>query len=143
MKNNKVKFTNREGWDIDGASIGREIGIPKVKLINDFVAVGYGILTLNPQKECVTLQEGNVDEEGPIACLGAGTGLGQCYVVPVNNVGTYHSFASEGGHIEYAPRDEIQFGLQTFLKEKFEEPNRISVERIVSGIGLANVRLKN
>jgi glucokinase len=46
VKNNIVRFTNRDSWEIDGDQIGEELGIKKVFLINDFVAAGYGVLTL-------------------------------------------------------------------------------------------------
>jgi glucokinase len=49
--------------------------------VNDFLAVGYGLLTLDKRTDCITLQHGNGNSEGmPIACIGAGTGLGQCYL---------------------------------------------------------------
>ena len=56
VSNNSVEFTNRKGWSISGEDIARHFGIRKVRLINDFVAVGYGLLTLNEETECVTLQ---------------------------------------------------------------------------------------
>ena len=137
VKNNRVSFTNRN-WDIDGNSIGEGIGLSRVELINDFVAVGYGLLTLDIDRHCVVLQEGN-PSTGPIACVGAGTGLGQCYLCPINDDGEYACFASEGGHTEFSPRDDIEYGMQKYLKDKFMEPNRISVERVVSGMGLVNM----
>ena len=45
----------------------------------------------------------------------------------------------KGGHAEFAPRSELEFGLLTYLKQKFDQKHRVSVERVVSGIGLANV----
>ena len=142
MKNNVVRFTNRDTWEIDGDQIGEELGIKKVVLINDFVAAGYGVLTVNVEKECLTLQKADRDSSAPIACIGAGTGLGQCYLTPSGSDGVdgdYRCFPSEGGHAEYAPRNELEFRLLTFLKEKFNAKHRVSVERIVSGTGLSNV----
>ena len=142
VKNNVVRFTNRDTWEIDGDQIGEELGIKKVVLINDFVAAGYGVLTVNVEKECLTLQKADRDSSAPIACIGAGTGLGQCYLTPSGSDGVdgdYRCFPSEGGHAEYAPRNELEFRLLTFLKEKFNAKHRVSVERIVSGTGLSNV----
>jgi glucokinase len=92
----------------------------------------------------------------PIACIGAGTGLGECYLTPHD--GQWAAWASEGGHAEFAPRNELevlsssvlpkfeltrtlcaQIELLQFLKEKFHEKNRVSVERVVSGPGLVSV----
>lgn len=43
--------------------------IPTVTLVNDFVAAGYGLLTLDIDSECVTLQVGWHE-----ASAGLGTG---------------------------------------------------------------------
>ena len=53
---NKVVFTNRSSWSIEGGAIEKQFGIRKVRLINDFLAVGYGLLTLDEQAECICLQ---------------------------------------------------------------------------------------
>jgi glucokinase len=81
-------------------------------------------------------------------CIGAGTGLGQCYLTPNCTVSgtepntstvSYTCYASEGGHVEYAPRNDIEIQMFQYLSDKFVSKNRISVERVVSGKGLANV----
>lgn len=56
VSNNSVEFTNKKEWSIVGDDIASHFGIRHVRLINDFMAVGYGLLTLNESKECVTLQ---------------------------------------------------------------------------------------
>jgi hypothetical protein len=53
---NKVVFTNRSNWSIEGSAIEKQFGIRKVRLVNDFLAVGYGLLTLDEQAECICLQ---------------------------------------------------------------------------------------
>ena len=111
-------------------------------LINDFVAAGYGVLTVNLAEECIVLQNAKRDMTAPIACIGAGTGLGQCFLTPSGEQGAegdYRCFPSEGGHAEFAPRNELEFKLLSFLKNKFDAKHRVSVERIVSGTGLSNV----
>jgi glucokinase len=103
------------------------------------------------------LQDAPKQRSAPIACIGAGTGLGECYLTPVGDsdegeenedgdgdegstgIVSYRCFPSEGGHAEYAPRNETEFKLLTYLKHKFEQKHRVSVERVVSGTGLANV----
>lgn len=76
---------------------------------------------------------------GPKCCLGAGTGLGECYLTPNDDGGTYTCYPSEGGHVEYAPRNDLEVEMFKYLLNKFKGTNRISVERVVSGVGLANV----
>jgi len=138
VSNNKVRFTNRESWSIDGDELQTSLNIEKVRLVNDFLAVGYGLLTLNEENECYVLQAAKKQKDAPIACIGAGTGLGECFLTPDID-GTYTCFPSEGGHAEFAPRDEIEVELLHHLKERFVQRHRISVERVVSGSGLANV----
>ena len=50
LQANRVSFTNRN-WTVDGHALESELHIERVRLINDFVANGYGILTLDHQKE--------------------------------------------------------------------------------------------
>ena len=73
IKNNTVSFTNvANGWTIDGTALQGQLAIPKVKLINDFEAQGYGLLTLS-NKEVVQLNDAEPQAGAPIACVGAGT----------------------------------------------------------------------
>lgn len=110
VADNKVRFTNRDSWSIDGDEIAEQLNIAKVVLINDFLAVGYGILTLDEEKECIVLQKAEKKPNAPIACIGAGTGLGECFLTPDAN-GHYNCFPSEGGHAEYAPRSDVRFSI--------------------------------
>jgi len=139
VANNAVTFTNREGdgWHLDGKKMAREFGIREVNLVNDFVALGYGLLTLDHRKECVNLQRGQKDDAGPIACLGAGTGLGECFLA-IGPDG-YIAYPTEGGHSDFCPKNALEVELADYLKEMLGSPNRISNERVVSGPGLVNV----
>eukprot|EP00051_Salpingoeca_urceolata_P000438 m.34093 g.34093 ORF g.34093 m.34093 type:complete len:408 (-) comp10624_c0_seq1:44-1267(-) len=136
VDSNAVAFTNRSGWTICGTELQHRLKIREVCLINDFVANGYGLLTLTP-KDVEVLQDAPVRGDAPIACVGAGTGLGECFLTP--SADFYEAYASEGGHCEFPPRTDEEFKLLQFLKKRFGENNRVSVERIVSGMGLANV----
>eukprot|EP01035_Chromulina_nebulosa_P020304 gene20304-26355_t len=137
VADNQVRFTNR-GWVIDGENISESLGIKYVKLINDFVANGYALLTLNEETDCKIIQAAPKQPNAPIACIGAGTGLGECFLTP-DSIGVYSCFPSEGGHACFAPRNELEFELLKYLKVKFSQRHRVSVERIVSGGGLVNI----
>lgn len=152
VTDNQINFTNREGWIIDGNAIRADFGIDSVKLVNDFVANGYGLLSLSMQ-ELSVLQEGTRGGHGqskyPMVLVGAGTGLGQCYITP-NSDGTLHAFPTEGGHVEFAPRTVLENELLSFLQRRLNtDPEhdiseldmlpRVSVERLVSGRGLENI----
>jgi glucokinase len=67
------------------------------------------------------------------------SGLGECFLTPNPYNGNYSCFPSEGGHAEFSPRNSLEIGLLEFLKEKFQQANRVSVERVISGSGLANI----
>jgi len=142
VKDNKVKITNRSTWTMDGELLQSKFNIKNVSIVNDFLAVGYGLLTVDKTTDCVTLQTGNPNTEGsPIACIGAGTGLGQCYLTAAKHGDSfeYTCYPSEGGHAEFSPRNDIEIELLKYLKDKFAQPNRVSVERVVSGLGLVNI----
>lgn len=105
---------------------------------------GYGCLTLSKDEVKPLCGPSNLNDlpVGPKVCIGAGTGLGECYLTPNDSDETetsYTCFPSEGGHVEYAPRNDLEVRLFSYLSDKFSSKHRISVERVVSGKGLANV----
>jgi glucokinase len=132
--NNTCNLTNLS-WMLDGDRIQQELDLAKVQLINDFAAVGYGIVGLDAA-DIHILQEGEPQVDAPIAVIGAGTGLGQGFLIQHN--GEYRVYPSEGGHTDFAPRDELEFQLLKYLRDKLNI-NRISVERVVSGMGIAAI----
>lgn len=148
--NNTVYMTNiAGGCTIDGNSIeeckdGLLSVVVRCKLVNDFVGQGYGALDLDLDKEVVELIPGSkakIDDLGPKVCVGAGTGLGECFLTKSSlrpELG-YECYPSEGGHVDYSPRDALEVELQEYIKTKFGYTHRVSVERVVSGRGLANV----
>lgn len=152
VSDNHINFTNREGWIIDGNAIKEEFEIDSVVLVNDFVANGYGLLSLSHQ-ELASLQGGEGAEHGrgtePIALVGAGTGLGECYLTPAKD-GNHIVFPTEGGHVEFAPRTKLELELLEYMHKRLNTSGeliesdtevlpRVSVERIVSGKGLENI----
>ncbi|TMW55705.1 hypothetical protein Poli38472_010587 [Pythium oligandrum] len=136
--NQTVEFTNiKFGWKIDGPGLERELGIKTVKLINDFAAMGYGLLTLKPH-EYIVVNDVPREEGAPIATIGAGTGLGECYLTAGLD-GKYSCFACEGGHTDFAPADALEIEIYNWMKKQLGCPKRLSVERVVSGPGLAMI----
>ena len=143
FKNDAFSMT-LNGDSIEDSVVGNLKYIKKCKIINDFVGQGYGLLDLDYDKEVVELIPGSkdmIDPTGPKACLGAGTGLGECYLTTssFHPEEGYECYPSEGGHADYTPRSDLEVDLLNYLKGKFGESSRISVERVVSGKGLANV----
>lgn len=120
-------------WQIDAGALEKQFDFGQVGLINDFAAVGYGIEALEPD-DMAQLQAGIPLAHAPRVVLGAGTGLGECLLVWGN--GRYEVIASEGGHVDFAPTDELQIGLLHQLQSKF---GHVSYERVLSGPGLVAI----
>lgn len=129
--NNTSQLTNLP-WSLSGDRLTEELQFDRVQLINDFEAVGYGVLGLQPD-DIFTLQPGEYTDAAPIAIIGAGTGLGQGFLI--HQEGKYYIFPSEGGHADFAPRSELEFQLLKYLLDKHSIA-RVSVERVVSGQGI-------
>jgi glucokinase len=135
---NRVELTNLS-WTIDGHQLAHDLHLPFMTLINDFAAVGYGIFGL-PSTAFKTLQTGTVDRTKPIAVLGAGTGLGECFLMPTGATAgsNYAVGASEGGHVEYAPTTRLEFELADYIRAT-AQVDRVSLERVVSGSGILTI----
>jgi glucokinase len=119
-------------WALDERALTVEIPAPRAKLLNDLEAMAWGVMELSP-REVVILQEG-APRPGNMALVAAGTGLGEALMVWD---GTRHVVvSSEGGHVDFAPRNASEVGLLTFLLRQFD---RVSDERVLSGPGLFNI----
>lgn len=126
-----VHLTNLP-WELDTVVLGEALQT-KVRFINDFQAVGYGIPALNADDVAV-LQPGVPHPQGVRAVIGAGTGLGQGILFWQGD--RYEVLPTEGGHTDFAPTDDLQLELWRYLKQHFDH---ISYERLVSGPGLVNI----
>jgi glucokinase len=132
VEGGRANITNLP-WRIDEATIAAEFHIPQVRLINDFQAVAYGIEALERQ-DLATLQAGAPQPGGVRAVIGAGTGLGEGFMVWQG--GYYEAFPSEGSHADFAPSDALQIELLRHLAARY---GHVSYERLVSGPGLVNI----
>lgn len=120
-------------WVVSETSLKGALHLQHVRLINDLEATAYGISTLEPD-ELVTLNAGERSETGNIALIAAGTGLGEAALIWEGT--NYAVLASEGGHADFAPRNELEMSLLRYL---LTLKSRISYERVLSGPGLVNV----
>ena len=118
-------------WVIDAREIEKREPVGRVALVNDFKAAALGVLHLKPDEWVELNPTATPVEKGPIAVLGAGTGLGQAILF--HAAGRYQVIPSEGGHTDFAPRNEDEIGLLRFLIRRHK---RVSYERIVSGMGI-------
>jgi glucokinase len=120
-------------WVVDSRHLAAELGLPVVYLINDLEANAHGIAVLKPN-DFVTLNEGVAIENGNRGLISAGTGLGEAGLLAEN--GDYRPFPSEGGHVDFAPRNDLEMDLLKYLLQRFEH---VSYERVLSGPGLFNI----
>jgi glucokinase len=129
-----LKLTNNP-WIVRPAQIGDRLGVDRVTLINDFGAVAHAVV--NVESEHLRHMCGPdlpLPRHGVITILGPGTGLGVAHVL--RHQDRNHVIECEGGHIDYAPLDSIEDEMLARLRQRYR---RVSVERIVSGPGLANI----
>ncbi len=128
----QVRLTNLP-WSVDADAIAARFMIPRVSLINDFEAVGMAIAALQPA-DVLTLQPGKEQEQGVRLTVGAGTGLGVAWMTWQN--GRYRVHPSEGGHMDFAPANPVEYELLCYLQKRH---GHVSYERIVSGPGLVAI----
>jgi len=126
----RSKLTNLN-WEVAADELRNWLKLPHVGLLNDLEATAYGVLNL-PDKEKLTLQPGEAHKHAAIAVIAAGTGLGEGALIWDGR--HYCAMPSEGGHSDFAPRNELEMDLLRFLLTKHK---RVSYERILSGPGFA------
>jgi glucokinase len=133
VREGRMRLTNLP-WTLDSRELAHNLKIDYVFLINDLQANGYGIAELDAE-QIYTLSEGDARQVGNRALISAGTGLGEAFLVWDGC--DYDTYPSEGGHSDFAPRNEDEIDLLRFLRQKYN--GRISYERVVSGMGLTNI----
>ncbi len=133
VRNGRCEATNLP-WVVDARSLQGKIGGAPALLINDLEANAQGIPLLGSDDVC-ELQAGMADATGNRAILSAGTGLGEAGIYWDGE--TYHPFAAEGGHADFAPKNDLEVDLLRYLAASY--PDHVSWERVVSGPGLYNV----
>jgi glucokinase len=122
-------------WKLETDRLQQELSIKNIHLINDFAAIGHGLLHLQPE-ELHVLQAGEPAAHGPKVVIGAGTGLGQGYLLPMG--GQYQVFASEGGHSDFAARSPMEFQLVEYVMARYGL-DHVSYDRLVSGRGIVDI----
>jgi glucokinase len=132
VRNGRVEASNLP-WIIESKRLAEELDLKKTLLINDLEANAWGIAFLDPA-DLVSLNQVKGSPVGNQAVISAGTGLGEAGMYWDGS--KHHVFACEGGHADFAPRNELETELLRYLRVRF---GHVSYERIVSGPGLVNV----
>lgn len=131
--NGRCETTNLP-WVLSSKDIGQRVNSPNIWLLNDLEATAWGLLGL-PEHNFVELNPGAQTQQGHIAVLAAGTGLGEA-IIAWDGV-THHVLATEGGHVDFSPTDEQEIALLRHLQAAY--PEHVSFERLLSGDGLVNI----
>ena len=122
-------------WQLEERALEKQLGIPRVKLLNDLEAAAYGMLHIGAEEQSVLQQGATGQREGNIALIAAGTGLGEAMLYWDGE--RFHPIASEGGHADFGPASPVEVELLQYLSENFQ--GHVSWERVLSGPGLTNI----
>ncbi len=134
VSDGRCRLTNLS-WSVDVDGLREASGAKSASLLNDLQATAYAV-PFTPPDGFAVLQDGDADPNGTVAVLAAGTGHGQAFLFPAGP-GRLVPFATEGGHVDFAPRDAREARLLAFLQAR--HAGRVSIERVVSGPGLKSI----
>jgi glucokinase len=129
VQDGRCKTTNLP-WIVDAELLSKGLKIPSVRLYNDLQANANGLKVLKSD-ELYCIQAGSNKQKANRALIAAGTGLGEAGLFWDGK--NHIPFASEGGHTDFAPRNELEIALFGYMQAKF---GHISYERIISGPGI-------
>ncbi|MDD1609891.1 MAG: glucokinase [Methylococcaceae bacterium] len=131
--NQRCQTTNLP-WLLDTNALQKKLNTPKVKLLNDLEAMALGMLYL-PKSDLIELNPHAEIQQGNIAVIAAGTGLGEAILYWDGN--KHYPMATEGGHSDFAAQNVQQDKLLAYLRKIY--PEHVSYERVVSGIGFSHL----
>ncbi|MGI0118080.1 glucokinase [Zooshikella sp. RANM57] len=133
VHNAQVRMTNNH-WHFDKQTLRDDLGLKQLRVINDFTALALALPALSATEDLCQIGEGVAVEDKPKLVLGPGTGMGVAGLVRTQQ--GWLPIPTEGGHVDFAPRNELEVEVWRYLHRCFEH---VSVERILSGSGLANL----
>jgi len=125
-----VRMTNHH-WEFSIESLRTELGFDTCIVVNDFSALARSLPHLGTGDK-FQVGGGAPVADAPIGLLGAGTGLGVSGLIPGLD-GSWTALRSEGGHVSFAPANELEVAILQFAWREFEH---VSAERFLSGAGV-------
>ena len=132
----EIKMTNNP-WVLRPSLLAERLGLGTIRLVNDFEAIARAVSGLSRDDlHDLAPARFELPDTGAISVVGPGSGLGVGLLLRQD--GRDHIVASEGGHIGFAPADQIEVRIHDFVRERYP---RVSAERLVSGPGLVQIYL--
>lgn len=130
----RLPMTNGR-WVLALSRLREELGLDALTALNDFGAVAHAVARL-PADHLIHVAgpDRPLPERGAITVLGPGTGLGVAQLHRF--AGGYHVQATEGGHIGFAPQDELDDRILADLRARF---GRVVTERVHAGPGIVSI----
>ena len=130
-----IRFTNNP-WIIRPALVQEKLDVDHYTIVNDFEAVAHAVaLASEDQYLHLAGPDQPLAPTGRLSVLGPGTGLGVAHLYREPD-GRYRVSATEGGHVDFAPLDQIDDAILARLRKRH---NRVSVERVVAGPAISDI----
>lgn len=127
-----ISMTNNH-WQFSITQLQSALGLDWLGVINDFTAVAYAVTVLSEQQK-QQIGQGQADSLDNIAVFGPGTGLGVKHLT--HTTSGWLALDGEGGHVDFAPVDDVDIAIWKFLTEKM---GHASAEEVMSGRGLVHI----
>lgn len=129
-----LRLTNNP-WTLRQSLLKEQLGLDQLSLLNDFEAVGHALSQVDASfLEPLCGPEAALPTSAIVSIVGPGTGLGVAQVLFEGH--RLRVVATEASHVSFAPLDAIEDAILAHLRKQHA---RVSVERVVSGPGLANI----
>lgn len=130
-----IRFTNNP-WIIRPALVREKLDVDHYTIVNDFEAVAHAVARADEDEFIhLTGPDKPLSPTGRLSVLGPGTGLGVAHLYREPD-GRYRVSATEGGHIDFAPLDQIDDAILARLRKRH---TRVSVERVVAGPAISDI----
>lgn len=132
VTSDEISMTNNH-WKFSIAKLQASLSLDWLGVINDFTAVAYAVTVLTDEQKVKVGPGQDITSEN-IGVFGPGTGLGVKHLTHTNN--GWLALDGEGGHVDFAPVDEIDIAIWQFLTDKL---GHASAEEVMSGRGLVHI----
>lgn len=127
-------------WVISIRRTCQRLGLDGMRLVNDFTAQSMAVLAMRPDDVVAiggtpwAARRGERGNDRTFAVIGPGTGLGVGGLLIRDR--RPFPLSTEGGHVDFAPGTPEEIAILQQLSQEF---GRVSIERLISGMGLVNI----